>query len=69
MHNYYFIPNIKITLYMHGENLMAIISISMFHVILALLGLKMNTRFLFDHSSNPTDALSQDQVIGIFAWT
>ena len=51
---------------MHGENVMAIKCKSMFHNIL---GLKMNIKFLFGLSSNPTDALSQDQVIGIFAWT
>ena len=34
-----------------------------------ILGLKMNTRFLFDHSPNPTNALSQNQVIGIFEGT
>ena len=60
MYNYYFIQDIEITLYMHGENLIAIKCTSMFHFIL---GLKMNTRFFFDHSSNPTDALSQDQVM------
>ena len=45
---------------------MAIKCKSMFHFIS---GLKMNTRFFFHHSSNPADALSQDQVIGIFEWT
>ena len=55
MYNYYFIRNIEITLYMRGENLMAIRCKSMFHFIL---GLKMKTRFLFDHSYSPTDALS-----------
>ena len=55
MYNYYFIQNIEITLYMHGENLIAIKYISMFRFIL---GLKINTRFLFHHSPNPTDALS-----------
>ena len=29
----------------------------------------MNEIFLVHHSPNPTDALSQDQVIGIFEWT
>ena len=65
-YNYYFIQSIEITLHVHGENLMAIKCMSMFRFIL---GLKMNTRFLFHHSPNPTDALSQDQLIGIFAWT
>ena len=55
MYSYYFIQNIEITLHMHGENLMAIKCICMFRFILVL---KMNTRFLFHHSSNPTDALS-----------
>ena len=66
MYNSYFILNIEITLYMQGENLMAIKCQRKFHFIL---GFKMKTRFLFDPSSYPTDALSQDQVIGIFAWT
>ena len=66
MYNYYFIQNIEITLHMHGENLMAIKCMGMFRFILCL---KMKTRFLFHHSPNPTDALSQDQVIGIFQWT
>ena len=48
MYNYYFIQNIEITLYMHVENLMAIKYKNMFHFIL---GLKMNTRFLFHDSS------------------
>ena len=30
-----------------------------------ILGLKMITRFIFHHSPVPTDALSQDEVIGI----
>ena len=50
---------------MHGENLMAIKCMSMFRFIL---GLKMNTRFLFYHFYNLTDTLSLDhawQVIGI----
>ena len=55
MFNYYFIQNIEITLHMHGENLMSIKCMSMFHFIL---GLKINTRFLFDHSSYHTDAPS-----------
>ena len=55
--NYYFIQNNEITLHMHGGNLMAIKCMSMFRFIL---GLKMNTRFLFRHFSNPTDALSLD---------
>ena len=55
MYNYYFIQNIEITLYMHGEKLMAIKCQRIIHFIL---GLKMKTRFLFHHSSNPTDALS-----------
>ena len=60
-YNYYFIKNIEITLDMHGENLMAIKCIIMFRFIL---GLKLTKfRFLSDHSPNPTDALSQDQVI------
>ena len=66
MYNYYFIQDIEITLHMHGENLIAIKFLSMLRFIL---GLKLNRRFLFHHSSNPTDALSQDQVIGIFEWT
>ena len=53
MYNYYFIRNIEIALYMYGENLMAIKCQRKFHFIL---GLKMKTRFLFDHSSNPTFA-------------
>ena len=55
MYNNYFIQNIEITLHMHGENLMAMKCLSMFRFIL---GLKMNIRFLFHHSSSPTDALS-----------
>ena len=51
---------------MHGENLMAIKCKSMFRFIL---GSKINTRFFFHHSPNPTDALSQDQVISIFERT
>ena len=57
MYTYYFIQNIEITLHMHGENLMAIKCMSMFRFIL---GLKMNTRLLFHHFSNLTDALSLD---------
>ena len=30
---------------------------------------KNEHKFLFDHSPNPTDALWQDQVVGIFDWT
>ena len=33
MYNYYFIENIEIALYMHGENLMAIKCKSLFHFI------------------------------------
>ena len=55
MYNYYFIQNIEITLHMHGDNLMSIKCMSMFRFIL---GLKMNTRFLFHHSPYPTYALS-----------
>ena len=65
MYNYYFIQNIEIAFYMHGENLMAIKCMSMFRFIL---GLKMNKRFLFHHSPNPTDPLSQDQVIYIYKY-
>ena len=57
MYIYYFIQNIEIKLHMHGENLMEIKCRSMFRF---LLGLKMNTRLLFHHFSNPTDALSLD---------
>ena len=57
MYTYYFIKNIEITLHMHDENLMAIQCMSMFRFIL---GLKMNTRILFHHFSNPTDALLLD---------
>ena len=57
MYSYYFIQNIEIKLHMHGENLMAIKCMSMFPFIL---GLKMNTKFLFHNFSNPTDALSLD---------
>ena len=66
MYNYYFIQNVEITLHMHGENLKAIKCTNMFGFIL---GLKMNKIFLFHHSPNLTNALSQDQVIGIFEWT
>ena len=55
MYNYYFIQNIKIALYVHGENLMPNQCMSMFRFTL---GLKMNAKLLFDHSSHPTDALS-----------
>ena len=55
MYSYYLIQNIEITLYMHGENLLTTKCQRMFHFIL---GLKMKTRFLFHHSSHPTDALS-----------
>ena len=34
MYNYYFIENIEIALYVHGENLMAIKCKSMFRIIL-----------------------------------
>ena len=64
MYNYYFIQNIEIKFDMHGESLMSMKCISMFYI-----RFKMNTRFLFHHSSNPTEALSQDHVIGIFKWT
>ena len=42
---------------MHGENLMAIKCMSVFRLIL---GLKMNTRFVFHNFSKPTNALSLD---------
>ena len=50
MYKYYFNQNIEITLYMHGENLMAIKCTSVFCFIL---GLKMNTRFLFEKLQYP----------------
>ena len=50
---------------MHGENSMAIKCMSMFGFIL---GLKMNTRFLFHHSSNPTDASSFARPSDMYIW-